>query len=148
LFRKCNIIHTRLRHQCSSLGADLFRGNIIIDPSCACGCPSKDPIHYWLECPLYTNASMQLIMNFTPYTVISIENLLFGSDNLPDENNLIVLRNVQKYIHHSNRFEWYEIIPCTQDAIIIFPLNKSDPSELHWCLNLVCIILHFLLPNK
>jgi hypothetical protein len=22
-----------------------------------------------------------------------------------------VFRNVQKYIHHSNRFEWYEIIP-------------------------------------
>jgi hypothetical protein len=48
---------------------------------------------------------MQLIMSITPYTVISIENLLFGSDNLTDENNLIVLRNVHKYIHHSNRFE-------------------------------------------
>jgi hypothetical protein len=48
-----------------------------------------------LECPLYTNARMQLFMNITPYTVISIENLLFGSDNLTDENNLIVFRNVQ-----------------------------------------------------
>jgi hypothetical protein len=44
---------------------------------------------------------MQLIMSITPYTVISIENLSFGSDNLTDENNLIVFRNVQKYIHHS-----------------------------------------------
>ena len=103
--RKCNIIHTRLRHQCSSLGADLFRANIISDPSCACGCPLEDAIHYLLECPLYTNARMQLIMSITPYTVISIENLLFGSDNLTDENNLIVFRNVQKYIHHSNKFE-------------------------------------------
>ena len=103
--RKCNIIHTRLRHQCSSLGADLFRANIISDPSCACGCPLEDAIHYLLECPLYTNARMQLIMSITPYTVISNENLLFGSDNLTDENNLIVFRNVQKYIHHSNRFE-------------------------------------------
>jgi hypothetical protein len=25
--------------------------------------------------------------------------------NLTDKNNLIVFRNVQKYIHHSNRFE-------------------------------------------
>ena len=48
---------------------------------------------------------MQLIMSITPYTVISIENLLFGSDNLTHENNLVVFRNVQKYIHHSNRFE-------------------------------------------
>jgi hypothetical protein len=36
--RKCNIIHTRLRHQCSSLGVDVFRANIVSDPSCACGC--------------------------------------------------------------------------------------------------------------
>ena len=48
---------------------------------------------------------MQLFKSITPYTVISIENLLFGSDNLIDENNLIVFRNVQKYTHHSNRFE-------------------------------------------
>ena len=39
---------------------------------------------------------------------ISIENLLFGSDNLTDENNLIVFRNVQKCIHHANRF-WCQI---------------------------------------
>jgi hypothetical protein len=32
------------------------------------------------------------IMSITPYTVISIENLLFGSDNLTDENNLTVFR--------------------------------------------------------
>jgi hypothetical protein len=103
--RKCNIIHTRLKHQCSSLGADLFRANIINDPSCACGCPLEDAIRYLLECPIYTNARMQLFMSITRYTVISIENLLFGSDNLTDENNLILFRNVQKYIQHSNRFE-------------------------------------------
>jgi hypothetical protein len=103
--RKCNIIHTRLRHQCSSLGAGLFRANIVSDPSCACGCPLEDAIHHLLECSLYTNTRMQLIMCITTYTVISIENLLFGSDNLTDENNLIVFRNVQKYTHHSNRFE-------------------------------------------
>ena len=96
--RKCNIIHTRLKHQCSSLGADLFRANIINDPSCACGCPLEDAIRYLLECPIYTNARMQLFMSITRYTVISIENLLVGSDNLTDENNLIVFRNVQKYI--------------------------------------------------
>ena len=131
--RKCNIIHTRLRHQCSSLGTDLFRANIISDPSCAYGCPLEDAIHYLLEYPFYTNARMQLIMSITPYTVISIENLLFVSENLTDENNLIVFRNVQKYIHHSNRFERYEIISCTQDVIIHFhsiPLSPLFPPFL------------------
>ena len=85
-----NIIHTRLRHQSSSLGADLFRANIINDLSCTCRCPLEDAIHYLLECPLYTNARMQLFMSITPYTVISIENLLFGPDNLTDKNNLSI----------------------------------------------------------
>jgi hypothetical protein len=97
--RKCNIIHTRLRHQCSSLEADLFRTNIINDPRCPCGCPLEDVIHYLLERPLDTNAGMKLFMNSTPYTDISIETLLFGSDNLTDETNLIVFTNVQKYIY-------------------------------------------------
>jgi hypothetical protein len=47
---------------------------------------------------------MKLFMNITPYTVISIETLLISSDNLIDENNLIVLTNVQIYIYHTNRF--------------------------------------------
>ena len=48
---------------------------------------------------------MQLFMNITPYTVISIETLLFGSDNLTDENNLIVFRNVHKYIQTTSKFK-------------------------------------------
>jgi hypothetical protein len=58
---------------------DLFRANMMSDPSCVCGCTLEDVIHYLLECPLYTNARMQLIMSITPYTVISIEYLLFGN---------------------------------------------------------------------
>jgi hypothetical protein len=152
--RKCNIIHTRLRHQCSSLGADLFRANIINDLSCPCGCTLEDAIHYLLECPLYANARMQLFMNSTPHTVISIENLLFGSDNLTDENNLIVLRNVQKYIHHTNRFERYEIILCTQDAIIYLhsiplPPPPFSPSllfikDIYVYIYYICNLLSFL----
>jgi hypothetical protein len=42
-------------------------------------------IHFLSGCPLYTNARIQLFINITLYTVISIENLLFGSDNLTDE---------------------------------------------------------------
>jgi hypothetical protein len=102
--RKCNIIHTRLRHQCSPLGADLFRANIINDSSCPYGCPLEDDIHYLLECPLYANAGMKLLMNSAPYAVISIETLLFGSDNITDETNLIVFTNEQIYIYHTNRF--------------------------------------------
>ena len=86
--------------------------------------PFRRCYSYLLECPLYTNARMQLFMNITPYTVISIETLLFGSDNLTDENNLIVFRNVHKYIHHAKRFGWYDIKLCTQDATGIIHLHS------------------------
>jgi hypothetical protein len=62
-------------------------------------------IHWLLEWLFHTNARMQLFMKMTPYTHISIENLLFGSGSLTDESNLIVVRNAQKYIHHANIFE-------------------------------------------
>jgi hypothetical protein len=44
--------------------------NIINDPSCPCGCPLEDDIHYLLECPIYTNTRMKLFMNITPYAVL------------------------------------------------------------------------------
>ena len=101
------------------------------------------------------NITRQLIMSITPYTVISIENLLFGSDSLTDENNLIVFRNVQKYIHHSNRFEWYEIIPCTQDVIIylhsipLFPpfFPITSVYQIYSCIHLLYYVTccHFLI---
>lgn len=52
--RKFNILHTRLRHSCSSLNYDLYRVNIINDPSCACGNQCENATHYFFECSLYT----------------------------------------------------------------------------------------------
>ena len=51
--RKQSILHARLRHQCSSLNADLFRIHITNDPKCRCGAPFEYSIHYLMECPLY-----------------------------------------------------------------------------------------------
>jgi hypothetical protein len=39
-------------------------------------------------------------MNVTSYAVISIETLLFGSDNITDETNLIVSTNEHIYISY------------------------------------------------
>jgi hypothetical protein len=70
--------------------------NIINYPSYTYGCPLEDDIHYLLECPLYTNTRMKLFMNITPYAVISIETLLFNSDNLTD--GYIYNKCIHKYI--------------------------------------------------
>jgi hypothetical protein len=57
-------------------------------------------------------------MNITPYTVISIETLLFGSDNLTDETNLIVFTNVQIYMYHTNRFCSFSLVEKHQISIL------------------------------
>jgi hypothetical protein len=53
--RKFNILHTRLRHQCSSLKADLTKIHVVDDPKCSCGSPIEDAIYFPLECQLYNN---------------------------------------------------------------------------------------------
>jgi hypothetical protein len=87
--------------------------------------PLEDAIHYLLECLLYTNARMQLIMSITPYTVISIENLLLGSDNLTDENNL----NIYTILIDLNDTKLYPVLRmlsfiCAQSPYppLFFPL--------------------------
>jgi hypothetical protein len=68
-----------------------------------------------------------------------MENLLFGSDNLTDENNLIVFRNVQKYIHHTNIFMLFEIILCIQNINDIIhlhsiPFPHFSPLQIYICI--------------
>ena len=46
--RKTNIIHTKLRHICSGLNADLYRVNLKNDPRCVCGHLFEDAIHFFL----------------------------------------------------------------------------------------------------
>ena len=53
--RKFNILHTRLRHQCSSLKADLTKIHVVDDPKFSCGSPIEDAIYFPLECQLYNN---------------------------------------------------------------------------------------------
>ena len=59
--RKVNILYTRLRHKCSTLSYDLYRSNLIHDPTCSCGNPCENSFHYIFECPLYTIARRKLL---------------------------------------------------------------------------------------
>jgi hypothetical protein len=79
--RKISILHTRLRHQCSSLNSDLYRINIINDPKCQCGAPYENSIHYLMECPLYQTERYCLFRN-----------LLFGNDEINMNKNSIIFQ--------------------------------------------------------
>ena len=45
--RVSSIPLTRLRHNCSSLNADLFRVNIVSNPTCSCGAVLEDAEHFF-----------------------------------------------------------------------------------------------------
>ena len=45
--RKTNIIHTKRRHRCSGLNADLYRVNLKNDPRCVCGHLFEDANHFF-----------------------------------------------------------------------------------------------------
>ena len=104
--RKLNIIHTRLRHRSSTLGADLFRVNLTEDPSCQCGWPFEDCIHFFLECPLYVNQRNSFIDTIEEAGDEKITTILFGNElasNATNRNNFI---KITSFIQQSGRFSF------------------------------------------
>ena len=99
--RKLNISHTRLRHQCSSLNADLSRINIINNYKC--GASFEDAIHYFLQCPLYLNERRTRLSNCDDIN-INIETLLFGNDDNSYNVNSKIFGKVRTFINQSKRF--------------------------------------------
>jgi hypothetical protein len=55
------ILHSRLRMQCSSLNQHLYRKNIVDSPNCICGL-TESTTHYLFHCPRYT-AQRQMYIN-------------------------------------------------------------------------------------
>ena len=103
--RKLNILHTKLRHRCSTLNADLYRVNLVDNPRCVCGWLHEDAIHFFLECCFYTQARCQLKESINFLNELTIETILFGDDALSEELNLTIFRSVQQYIKQTKRFD-------------------------------------------
>ena len=61
--RKLNVILTQLRCSASFLNFDLYRVNILSDPSCQCGADIEDARHFPLECPRYVNIRNTMMNN-------------------------------------------------------------------------------------
>ena len=103
--RGLNIILTQLRCSASFLNYDLYRVNIIADPSCNCGAPCEDVQHFFLHCPRYTELRQVLFqsLHWVPLT-INTDLLTKGSTDLSYEENTEIFKHVIKFIRGSNRF--------------------------------------------
>ena len=73
--RKGQILHARLRLECSSLNSDLLRKHIVPSPSCQCG-GFESATHFFYTCPIFTYARQRnLPDNLENFTA---RELLFG----------------------------------------------------------------------
>ena len=95
------ILHARLRMQCSALNADLYRKKIVESPSCQhCG-GFESAYHSFLTCPLYAATRRYLPANLHEY---SLKDLLYGTENGTSHENETLFLKVQDFLTKCGRF--------------------------------------------
>ena len=101
--RKSQILHTRLRTNCSSLNNDLFLKNISESPLCSCG-SIENTQHFFLRCPRYNEHRTLLFNEVSKHQPVSLNLLLYGSSSLSYETIVAIFQIVHKYISDTKRF--------------------------------------------
>jgi hypothetical protein len=107
IIRKLGIIHAQFRMKCSSLKADLFKLHVIDDPTCICSNNIEDCDHFFFHCHMYISLRVSFLADLTNICngiPITTNLLLFGSDQLSEENNRIIFSRVESFIMNSGRF--------------------------------------------
>ena len=103
--RQFNIIHARLRRECSSLNADLYKINLSDTYLCRCGSGVENAKHYFLECELYDNIRPSLVRTIAHNGGrCDIKTILYGNPSLNFDRNQRIFKAVHTYIKQSNRF--------------------------------------------
>ena len=101
--RKVQVLHTRLRTNCSSLNLDLFTRNISDSPLCQCG-SVENAQHFFFHCRYYQVPRTELMNTVSLYQNPSLSLLLYGNDSFSLETNTIIFEKVHKFILDSKRF--------------------------------------------
>ena len=99
--RMGQILHARIRMECSALNSHLYRKNIVPSPSCSCG-DFESAYHFFFICPNYSNArNLYLPSNLND---LNTHQLLHGKPDVSDSDNECLFLQVQDFIMHSRRF--------------------------------------------
>jgi hypothetical protein len=104
--RRSQILHTRIRLQCSPLKSHLYNKSIVESPNCECGEGSESAKHFLLECPRY-NIERELLLDQLRelgFRAINTDLLLFGDDQVDETSNINLFTAVQNYITETERF--------------------------------------------
>ena len=104
--RQGQILHARLRMNGCSLIEHLFLKNIVDSPRCICG-EIESVQHFSLHCHRYSNIRQDMFESFLNCNInvaVDLDLLIFGSEELLDEQNAIIFRLFHKFILKSKRF--------------------------------------------
>ena len=102
--RRLNILHTKLRYNCSALNYDLYCVNLSETSNCACGYFCENSYHYFMECPTYHTLRVDMLSKLRSYYPVNIDMLLSGKPELSNAENEDIFLIVQTFIRKSNRF--------------------------------------------
>jgi hypothetical protein len=97
------ILHCRLRMQCSSLNQHLYRKNIVDSPNGICG-STESTTHYLFHCLRYTAQRQMYINSINVHINLTTEILPLGSPKLAFNQNVELFLVVQKFIIYCKRF--------------------------------------------
>ena len=95
------ILHNRIRLECSSLNSHLFKNNLIDNQVCSFG-SIETTSHFFFSCPRYTAHRQQYLSN--PPHELSVSLLLRGDPNQPCSVSNIILKHAQPYLLVTKRF--------------------------------------------
>ena len=96
------MLHVRLRTNCSCLNYTLFSKNIIQNKFCDCG-QIEDTQHFLFHCARNTAQRQIMIEEVQRNCVPTLDILLFGDISLKNHTNCTIFEAVQKFITHSKR---------------------------------------------
>ena len=103
--RRLQVIHTRIRTNCSALSQHLFSKNIIESPDCRCGSVESSS-HFFLNCPLYDHIRPSLVNVVSNHSSVSIEHILYGDMTKDIVINKLIFNAVHEFIRDSKRFDY------------------------------------------
>lgn len=99
-----SIYHCRIRNRCSNLNKDLYDNHLRDSPICDCGTDIEDAEHYFFRCDLYTNQRIRFFQLSRRFHPLGVQFMLYGSDQISEEDNINFFSYVHEYIKETKRF--------------------------------------------
>ena len=102
--RYLSVLHARIRNNCSNLSSDLFMNHLSPNSMCRCSDESEDAEHFFYRFSNYNYNRVTLFQSTRNHHPLNIDILLFGDENLTNEDNINIFTTVQTFIKDIRRF--------------------------------------------